>query len=274
MNERVAAWSDAGVRHRLWFSETDTYEGASLPFALCRRGDTVVATNVLCGVVDGREVRLFDLEVRVDDPRPDLLGGLPTTGTVAGMVVNLLDGPDVEGQEQFTTERWICAVVRAGAECWRMSVGPEDLLTALDDVVTLGDQNLEIAAFNEAFEVRADDRKFANDLLDQRMIEFLLAHMVGGVVETVGNRILVARRQDDVPDVDGILAVALGIADRVPNAVRSLYPGFPVGELTPGCPVGPDGSFREAHLVEPVDEDPWIRDPGGWAPPLADDGPG
>ncbi|HEY6567093.1 MAG TPA: hypothetical protein VI341_06195, partial [Actinomycetota bacterium] len=194
MNERVAAWSEAGVRHRLWFSEVDTYDTGSLPFALCRRGDTVVTTNSLCGVVDGREVRLFDLEVRMDDPVPDLTGGLPTSESVVGLVVNLLDGPDVEGQKQFTTERWIGALVRAGAECWRLSIGPEGLLTALDDVVTLGDQNLELAAFNEAFEVRADDRKFANDLLDQRMIEFLLAHVVGGVVETVGNRILVARR--------------------------------------------------------------------------------
>jgi hypothetical protein len=33
-------------------------------------------------------------------------------------------------------------------------------------------------------------------------------------------------------------------------------------------------AFREAHLVEPVDEDPWIGDPGGWAPPLAEDAPG
>jgi hypothetical protein len=61
------------------------------------------------------EVRLFDLEVRMDDPVPDLTGGLPTSESVVGLVVNLLDGPDVEGQKQFTTERWIGAVVRAGA---------------------------------------------------------------------------------------------------------------------------------------------------------------
>ncbi len=64
------------------------------------------------------------------------------------------------------------------------------------------------------------------------------------------------------------------IAERVPNAVPSLYPRFPVGGLTPGCPVGPDGSFRGSQLVEPVDEDPWIKDPGGWVPPLHEDDPG
>ena len=71
MNDRATAWFDAGLRHRLWFSENDEHDGAGLPFGLCRRGDLVAVRNVSCGVIDGREVRLFDLDVMVrrDDER-------------------------------------------------------------------------------------------------------------------------------------------------------------------------------------------------------------
>jgi hypothetical protein len=262
VNDRVSAWLDAGMRYRLWFSETDEHDGASLPFALCRRGDGIVVTNVLCGAIEGRQVRLFDLEVRVHDPE-----------TLVGLAAEV----PAELERQAVTERWTCAMVHAGAECWRLSVAPENIVTALDDVVTLGDQNVELEAFNRAFEVRGDDRKFANDFLDQRMVEFLLAHAVGGVLETVGNRILVAQPASGPLEVDALLVLALGVADRVPTAVRTLYPEFPVGELTPGCPIGPDGQPRERpdmeELMEALEEDTtFVHDPGGWAPPLGSSG--
>ncbi len=59
--------------------------------------------------------------------------------------------------------------------------------------MTFRDQDLELEAFNRSFEVRADDRRFASVLLDARMTELLVQRAVGSVIETVGNRILVAR---------------------------------------------------------------------------------
>ena len=103
------------------------------------------------------------------------------------------------------------------------------------------DQDLELEAFNRAFEVRADDRRFASDLLDARMVAFLVEQAAGCVIETVGNRILVARPAAGPPDLDALLLLAFGVADRVPNAVKALYPPLPAGELTPRCPIGPVG---------------------------------
>jgi len=40
----MRAWLDASLRHRLWFSETDEHDGASLPFALVCRGDMAIST--------------------------------------------------------------------------------------------------------------------------------------------------------------------------------------------------------------------------------------
>lgn len=257
MNDRATAWFDAGLRNRLWFSENDEHDGAGLPFGLCRRGDLVAVRNVSCGVIDGREVRLFDLDVMVrrDDER-----------SVSQHMIAEVFADDATATH-VVTERWECAMVRAGAECWRLSVAPEGLLTALADVVSLRDQELELEAFNRAFEVRADDRKFASDFLDARMVELLVEHAAGCVVETVGNRILVGRPAGAVPDVDTLLDLALAVAEGVPNAVKSLHPAAPAPELTPRCPVGPDGVVRETVVRESGAGgfDPWPDVPSGWA---------
>ncbi|HEX7247272.1 MAG TPA: hypothetical protein VF351_04130 [Actinomycetota bacterium] len=263
MNDRAAAWFEASLHHRLWFDEHDAHDGASLPVGLCRRGDLTVVRNVSCGAIDGREVRLFDLDVMVRrDAAPAMEPG--PQRMIARLIVESFADDDTA--THAVTERWECAMIRAGADCWRVSVAPEGLVTMLADIVTLRDQDLELEAFNRAFEVRADDRRFASDLLDARMTELLVEHAVGCVVETVGNRILVARPAGDVPDADSLLGLTFAIAERVPEVVRSLHPAAPSGELTPGCPVGPDGVVREIDEREagPDRFDPWPDVPSGW----------
>jgi len=259
MPDRAADWLDAALHYRLWFSETDEHDSVSLPFSLCRRDDLVVVRNVSCGVTDDREIRLFDLEVWVEVGDQAIPPG--PLDIVAGLVEGTL-GDGVPGHRLM--ERWECAVVRAGAECGRLSVVPEGMLTRLADMATFRDQDLELETFNRAFEIGTTDRRFASDFLDARMVEFLQARAGGCVVEAVGNRILVAQRATDPPDIDGLIARAVGIAERVPNAVRSLAPALPTAALTPRCPIGPDG---RPQAVEPASADDgiWVQDPGGWA---------
>ena len=261
MNERAGAWLEASVRHRLWFSVSDDHAGSSLPFALCRRGDEVVVRHVSCGVIDAREVRTFDLDVIVRDDRSE--------GMAAVSLADLVNVAVEGGAESLgrISERWECALVRAGAECRRLAVTAEGIVSTLADLAVVPDQDVELEAFNRAFEVRADDRKFASDLLDPRMVAFLVDQAAGCIVETVGNRILVARPACEPPDLDALLLLAFGVADRVPRAVQSLYPPLPAGELTPRCPIGPSGAVR---AIEPLAErpgafDPWPDVPGGWA---------
>ena len=157
--------------------------------------------------------------------------------------------------------------MRAGAECPRLAVTAEGILTTLADLAFMPDQDLELEAFNRAFEVRADDRKFASDLLDPRMVGFLVERAAGCIVETVGNRILVARPASEPPDMEALLLLAVGVAERVPSAVRALYPPLPAGELTPRCPIDPSGTVRptEPLAQRPSRFDPWPDVPGGWA---------
>jgi hypothetical protein len=228
---------------------------------LCRRGDEVASRHVSCGVIDAREVRTFDLEVIVHD---DGTGGIGAT-SLADLLDIVVD--EGAGSGGTVTERWECALVRAGAECARLVVTPEGILTTLADLAIVPDQDVELEAFNRAFEVRADDRKFASDLLDPRMVAFLVERASGCMVETVGNRILVARPASEPPDLDSLLWLAFGVADRVPRAVKTLHPPLPAGELSPRCPIAPSGAVRS---IEPLTErsgafDPWPDVPGGWA---------
>jgi hypothetical protein len=260
MNERAGAWLEASLRHRLWFSETDDHASSSLPFALCRRGDEVAVRHVTCGVIDAREVRTFDLDVIVHDDRADGIGAT----SLADRVDTADEGV---GSGGTVSERWECALVRAGAECARLAVTAEGIVTSLADLAVLPDQDVELEAFNRSFEVRADDRKFASDLLDPRMVAFLVEHAAGCVVETVGNRILIARPVSGPPDLDALLLLAFGVADRVPSAVKTLLPPLPAGELNPRCQIGPSGTARSIELPAERSRafDPWPDVPGGWA---------
>jgi hypothetical protein len=261
MNERAVAWHEASLRSRLCFSPTDDHGCSSLPFALCRRGDEAVSRHVSCGVIDGREVRTFDLDIVEHD---DGSGGIGATSLV-GLLATVMD--EGAGSGGTVTERWECALVRAGAECARLAVMPEGIVTTLADLALVPDQELELEAFNRAFEVRADDRRFASDLLDPRMVAFLLEQAAGCVVETVGNRILVARPASEPPDLGALVRLAFGVAERVSPVVKTLHPPLPVGELTPRCPIAPSGAVRS---IEPLAErsgaiDAWPDAPGGWA---------
>jgi hypothetical protein len=135
--------------------------------------------------------------------------------------------------------------------------------------VSFGDQDLELETFNRMFEVQTTDRRFASAFLDARMAEYLCTSAAGCVIETVGNRILVAQAAGDPPDVDLLIERVLGVAGRVPNAVRALAPALPAAPLSPRCPIGPDGRPREvaAPSTAGIDDGRWVHDPGGWAGP-------
>jgi hypothetical protein len=237
MNERAVAWHEASLRSRLCFSPTDDHGCSSLPFALCRRGDEAVSRHVSCGVIDGREVRTFDLDIVEHD---DGSGGIGATSLV-GLLATVMD--EGAGSGGTVTERWECALVRAGAECARLAVMPEGIVTTLADLALVP------------------------DLLDPRMVAFLLEQAAGCVVETVGNRILVARPASEPPDLGALVRLAFGVAERVSPVVKTLHPPLPVVELTPRCPIAPSGAVRS---IEPLAErsgaiDAWPGAPGGWA---------
>jgi hypothetical protein len=67
--------------------------------------------------------------------------------------------------------------------------------------------------------------KFANDLIDQRMMAWLLATGSDHAYEVVGNRLLVAGPRIDPAELPVLMGVARGFVQQVPTVVSSLYPG-------------------------------------------------
>jgi hypothetical protein len=183
-------WSYAQSDDR-WVSE---FDGA--PFGL---GHDRRAGNVLTGTYDGRSFVAFDYRYS-------------TTET----------STDAEGHTQTHTEVHPYSVVAldTGVTFPALSVTPEGFLGRMVGRLTNTDIELESEEFNRAFTVRADDRKFATDVLHPRMMEHLLRTTDRGW--RFDGRWLLAIRpgSHSVAELDVRLTDLDGILDLVPGFVR------------------------------------------------------
>jgi hypothetical protein len=101
-----------------------------------------------------------------------------------------------------------------------LQVEPEGWLSRVADAVGIGDQiDVESAAFNRAFAVRAQDRKFAYDVLHPRHLEALLAaKRIGWWIE--GTDILSSAQCPlDLDEVLGVLDHLGGVVSQIPDFV-------------------------------------------------------
>ena len=123
---------------------------------------------------------------------------------------------------QLDDHRRYTCVVRETPSWWTdVSVMPRGLVGLTRSVLPLGDLETESGAFNRRFEVRAADRRFANALLDQRMMAWLLEQPVEVGFEIAAGRLLVfrARVTTSLDDVALALEFAEGFEQRVPSVV-------------------------------------------------------
>jgi LemA protein len=151
----------------LSYSLDDPFGLLGQPFALFQKGDGRGVENVLSGVWHGLDLRAFDYWYYDEST-------------------------DSEGRTSRSYHRFDCAIVPIGAACPALSIGRETFFTRMADALSFHDIEFEDEAFNRAFNVRGNDRKFANDLVDARMMQWLLEHGADYGVEVVGNRVLVA----------------------------------------------------------------------------------
>jgi hypothetical protein len=119
--------------------------------------------------------------------------------------------------------RYTC-VVKETPQWWTdVAVIPKGLVELLRSALPLGGLETESDEFNRRFEVRASDRRFANALLDQRMMAWLLDQPVEVGFEIVPARVLVFRRRatTSLDDVGLALELTDGFEQRVPSFVRT-----------------------------------------------------
>lgn len=210
---RVAALPAVAARAGLRYSEVDPLNSAAVPFALFRRGD-------------GRRVQHVMWREAPGHPRVFEYGYYTLHRNKRG--------------DTYQRWRWCtCALVQHNGKWPELRVTRERLVDRAARGLGVQDIELESEEFNRTYVVQCEDAKFATDLLDPQMMEFILRSR--GLVElhTKGRFLLLATSQVDHHGMVGLLGMAEGIVDHVPPLVWELYGRFPEGLGTHEMPPPP-----------------------------------
>ena len=185
----------------LSFSSVDPFGTLGLPFRLFQKGDGRGAENFVHGVWQGRHVALFDYWYYERSS-------------------------DSHGRSSKTYYRFQCVVTEIAAVCSPVTIGPESVLSRIADGLGFDDLQFESEEFNRRFQVQSADRKFAYDLVDARMMDWLLG--TGGLYsfEASGKWLLTSCRKLKPLEIVPLLGRAKGFSDQVPRVVYALY-GLP-----------------------------------------------
>jgi hypothetical protein len=197
---RRAGFARMAAQLHLTYSEEDPFGILGYPFTLLHRGDGRGVENVVHGAWQEIDVIAFDYWYYDES----------TNGN---------------GSTSRSYHRFDCVLVPIEADCPRLTIGRESLLSSLADALSFHDIQFESEPFNDDFNVRCEVPKFANDLIDARMMEWLMSIGSQHTYEALGNRVLVAGPRIDPVGLTSLLGVARGFVQHVPKVVGSLYPG-------------------------------------------------
>jgi hypothetical protein len=132
------------------------------------------------------------------------------------------ESTDSEGHTSRSYCRFSVAVAELDWMVPRVSVRPEGVASRLADHLGFRDLAFESEGLNRTFQVEADEREFAYQLLDARMIGWL-EPLEGFGFETLGRFLLVWSGRLAPADHPALLAGVRGFRDRVPRVVKSMY---------------------------------------------------
>lgn len=184
----------------LQYSAHDPFQLHAWPFALFGVGRGRKAENVVWGPWKGGEpVTAFDYEYYTESTNS-------------------------KGQTQRHYHRFSCAQLEVPAAFPHLQLGRENLFTRMADGMGLEDIQFELPEFNRRYNVKARERKFAYELLDQRMLDWLVSFDQGYSFEVAGNRILAYRRRIKPAALEPLIGTLVMFRERVPRVAWGLYP--------------------------------------------------
>ena len=197
--KRQAALTAVATSLGFRYSPDDPFDTVDLPFALFTRGDGRGVENVLWGMSGNLAVRLCDYWYYDEST-------------------------DSKGGRHRSYHRFSCATTSIDAYVPGITVGRENALTRLGGALGFDDIEFESEDFNRAFRVKSATPKFAYDMIDARMMAFLLDASSGCTFEVVGSDLLCATGRVRPADLPGLLHVLQSFHAHVPKVVWSLYP--------------------------------------------------
>lgn len=156
------------------------------------RGDNRTAFNVLSGTLNGRNVAAFDYHYETHST-------------------------DGKGNRSTTHHYFSVAVMRLDAEFPKLTVAHEGILSKIAGVFGYQNIKFESAEFSKAFCVRSPDKKFAYDVCNAQMIDYLLAHRDIHMTIEVHALALLSDEQLPAAQIGLNLQRLLEIRDRLPD---------------------------------------------------------
>ena len=154
-------------------------------------------------------------------------GKLPGTQRVENVVWGVRDGREVRAFEYRRPAeepiRYSCAMVRIPERWPPLLVRRQGSFGVARKAAGLGGQEFELETFSRLFEVRADDRRLASAVVDQRMMRWLLESdpVLGFQLQHGWLLAWVPRLPPQ--ELERVLTMAEGFHERIPRAVWSLY---------------------------------------------------
>jgi len=254
----------AAQQFGLQYAPVDTFNCLALPFGLLSRGDGRGTENVLWGAWQGMDLREFDYWYYDR-----------TT--------------DSKGQTSKTYYHFSCVVTEIPLTAPDLSVTKENIFTRFADHVGLRDIEFESEDFNREFNVKSRDKKFASDVIDARMMQWLLQSGEGYAFEMNGPYVLVYCKRLRPNELTPLLGSLQQYLQHVPKVAYSLHgdagaaaqmygtapaaapqPGGsplppPAGPPLAGGPVPPEGAVPPPP-AGPVVPPPASPGPGSFQP--------
>ena len=182
----------------LEFSLVDTLGVIGYPFALFQKGDGRGCENVMWGTWQGLPLREFDYWYYEEST-------------------------DSEGHTSRSYYRFSCVTTDIEAVCPHLTIERENLFTRMADHLGFRDIEFETEEFNKAFNVKSKDRKFANDLIDSRMMQWLQQAGEDWAYEVIGSQMLCFSKRRKPVELVPLLGTAKAFREHVPRVVYELY---------------------------------------------------
>lgn len=191
------------LAHGLEFSARDPFGLLGLPFRFLAKGDGRGVENVLWGSQGDRPLKAFDYWYFEENHSSD-------------------------GGSSRTYYRFSCVVLEVEALFPDLQVTPEGVLSRLADGLGLRDLEMESEEFNRRYQVTASVRDFAYQMVDARMIRWLLALRWPLSVAFAGPYVLLWTKRLPPRRMGTLLGAARSFHKRIPGMVWGEY-GTPSG---------------------------------------------
>ena len=188
------------LQHGLSFSAEDTVGVLGWPFSLFAKGDGRGVENVASGQWKGKHsVTAFDYWYYTEST-------------------------DSKGHTSRSYQRFSCATIDVAAAFPHLEIAREGLFTRLADRLGMEDIEFESPEFNRRYNVKAGERRFAFELLDGKMLRWLVDFDQGLAYEVAGNKVLAYRKRQGAAGMMPLIETLLMFRERIPRVAWNLHP--------------------------------------------------